>query len=77
MRSQAAAGGLAIGILVIGWVAGAIRGFGKYLPGEMITWGARLVLGDHTASWIALGTGLGVIVISLLAAWLVFRRQEL
>ncbi len=77
MRSQAAAGGLAIGILVIGWIAGAIRGFGKYLPGEMITWGARLVLSDHTASWIALGTGLGVIVVSLLAAWLVFRRQEL
>jgi ABC-2 type transport system permease protein len=77
MRSQAAAGGLAIGILVIGWIAGAIRGFGKYLPGEMITWGARLVLSDHTASWIALGTGVGVIVVSLLAAWLVFRRQEL
>jgi ABC-2 type transport system permease protein len=76
-RSQAAAAGMAFTILVIGWIAGAIRGFGKYLPGELNTWGARLVLGDHTASWIALGTALGVIVIALLAAWLVFRKQEL
>jgi ABC-2 type transport system permease protein len=76
-KSQAAAGGMTIAILVIGWIAGAIRGFGKYLPGEINTWGARLVLGDSTASWIALGTSFGVIFISLLAAWLVFRRQEL
>jgi ABC-2 type transport system permease protein len=76
-KSQAAAGGMAIGILVVGWIAGAIRGFGKYLPGEINIWGARLMLGDTTASWIALGTALGLIVISLLAAWLVFRQQEL
>jgi len=75
-RSQAAAAGIAIGLVVIGWVAGAL-GWGKYLPGELATWSGRLMHGDTTGSWIALGVSLGIIVVSLLASWLVFRRQEL
>lgn len=76
-KSQAAAGGIALGVLVLLGLIGAIPGFGKYLPGELITWGSRLVQGDVTASWSALGVSLGLIIVSLLAAWLVFRRQEL
>jgi ABC-2 type transport system permease protein len=76
-KSQAAAGGIALGLIVIPGSIGSILGLGKYLPGELITWGTRLMQGDTTTSWIALGITLGLIVITLLAAWLIFNRQEL
>jgi len=76
-RSQAAAVGIAIVLLVIGWLAGGVLGLGDYLPGELITWGMRLMQGDTTVSWVALGVSLGLIVAPLLAAGLIFRNQEL
>ena len=76
-NSQAAAAGIAFGIFAVGWIGGAIRGFGKYLPGELSTWGQRLVQGDTATSWIALGVSIGLIVVPLLAAWMIFKRQEL
>jgi ABC-2 type transport system permease protein len=76
-KSQAAAAGIAMGIIAIGWIVGAIRGLGKYLPGELNTWGQRLMQGDSTTSWVALGVSLALIVVPLLAAWMIFKRQEL
>jgi ABC-2 type transport system permease protein len=76
-KSQAAAGGVALGLLILLGLIGAIPALGKYLPGELITWGARLMQGDATTSWTALGISAGLIVVPLLAAWLLFNRQEL
>jgi ABC-2 type transport system permease protein len=76
-KSQAAAGGIALGLLVILNLVGAIPNLGKYLPGELISWGTRLMQGNASSSWAALGISLGLIVVSVLAAWLVFRKQEL
>ncbi len=76
-KSQGAAIGIAFGLLVIGWFAGGILRLGKYMPGELVTWGTRLMQGDGTASWVALGVSLGLIVIPLLLAGLIFRNQEL
>ena len=76
-KSQAAAGGIALGLLVVFGLVGAIPGLGEYLPGELITWGTRLMQGDTIASWSAFGISIGLIVVSLLAAWLIFRKQEL
>lgn len=76
-KSQAAAGGIAAGIIVSGLIIGAIRGLGKYLPGELITWGVRLMHGDTASSWLALAISLGLIIILLLAAWLIFKNQEI
>jgi ABC-2 type transport system permease protein len=76
-KSQIAAGGLAIVSMVIPGQIATLLGWGKYLPGELITWGARLMQGNTSASWIALGVSIGLIVMPLLAAWLVFIRQEL
>jgi ABC-2 type transport system permease protein len=76
-RSQAAAGGIALGLMALLGLVGAIPNLGKYLPGELITWGTRLMRGELTASWTAFGVSLGMIVFSLLAAWAIFRRQEL
>ena len=76
-RSQVVAGGAAIGALILFGLIGIIPAFAKYLPAELITWGTRLMMGDHTASWGALGVSLGLIVLPLVAAWLIFRKQEL
>jgi ABC-2 type transport system permease protein len=76
-RSQAAAGGSALGLMVVLGLISAIPGLGKYLPGELVTWGMRLMQGDTSTSWIAFGVSAVLIVISLVIAWLVFKRQEL
>jgi ABC-2 type transport system permease protein len=77
MKSQIAAGGLALGLIVVASALGSLLRLGKYLPGELISWGVRLMQGDTTAAWVALGVSLGLIVVPLLAASLVFRTQEL
>src|SRR4030066_1356771 len=41
-KSQAAAGGLTLGLMVLLGLIGALPGLGKYLPGELIAWGTRL-----------------------------------
>lgn len=76
-KSQVVAGGLAIVLFVILGAISSIGTLGKYLPGELINWGTRIMQGDITASWPAFGVSLGLIVASLLGGWLVFRRQEL
>jgi ABC-2 type transport system permease protein len=76
-KSQAAAGGIALGLMIILGLVGAIPGLGKNLPGELISWGTRLMQGDTSTSWTAFGVSLGLILVSLLAAWLIFRKQEL
>lgn len=76
-KSQAAAGGMAAGIIASGLIVGVIRGLGKYLPGELLTWGVRLMHGDTSFSWLALGISVGLIVVPLLAAWLIFKNQEI
>jgi|WetSurSiteA1Bulk_404760.scaffolds.fasta_scaffold01459_6 ABC-2 type transport system permease protein len=76
-KSQAAAGGVALGLLVVLGLVGAIPSLGKYLPGELISWSSRLMQGDTHNSWAALGVSVGLIAISLLASWLIFKKQEL
>jgi ABC-2 type transport system permease protein len=76
-KSQVAAGGIALGLMIFLGLVGAIPGLGKYLPGELITWGTRLMHGDTTASWTAFAVSSGLIVVPLLAAWLIFKNQEL
>jgi ABC-2 type transport system permease protein len=77
MNSQAAAGGMVVGIIMLGFILGAIRNMGRFLPGELNTWSIRLMHGSDKSSYIALGISLGLILISFLAAWLIFRNQEL
>jgi len=35
------------------------------------------MFGDTTTSWTAFGISIGLIVVPLLAAWLIFKNQEL
>ncbi len=75
-RSQAAAGGIAFGVLVVLAILGAIPQIGQYLPGELVTWAGRLIVGGASA-WPALAVSLGLIAAALAAAWWRFEGQEL
>lgn len=77
MRSQAAVVGLSFGVLLLLGIIGSLGTLGQYLPAQLVSWGAELMAGGTTAYWPALWISLGLIAASLLAAWLVFERQEL
>jgi len=76
-KSQAAAGGLALCLLFILGLIGSIPGLGEYLPGQLTTWGGELMAGKAEAFWPALWVSVGIIVVALMGARLIFERQEL
>lgn len=76
-KSQAAAGGLALCMLFILGLVGAIPGLGEYLPGQLITWGGELMSGKTEVFWPALWVSVGIIVFALMGAMFIFERQEL
>jgi ABC-2 type transport system permease protein len=76
-RSQALAGGLSLAALILLGLLGSLPGLGDYLPAKLVAWASVLATQPHPAAWPALWVSLGVILLSILGAWLVFRRQEL
>jgi len=76
-KSQVVSGALAFGFLVVLSALGAVPRLGDYLPGRLTTWAASLFAGGGDSAWPALAVSVGVIVAALLAAWLIFERQEL
>ena len=76
-KSQAAAGGLALCLLFILGLTGSIPGLGEYLPGQLLAWGGGLMAGKADAFWPALWVSVGIIVVALMGARLIFDRQEL
>jgi ABC-2 type transport system permease protein len=76
-RSQAAAAGLAFcGLVLLGGL-GALPRIGDYLPGKLFSWGTALLIGKADPAWPALWISLGLILVMLLAAGIIFRHQEL
>lgn len=76
-RSQAVAGGLAFGLLILLTLGGAMPVMGEYLPGQMLVWGTGLMAGNVATFWPAVGVSMGILLVSFLAAWRIFERQEL
>jgi ABC-2 type transport system permease protein len=76
-RTQGAAAWMAFAALVLVAGIGSLPRIGEYFPGQLFSWGASFVLGKGEPAWAALWVSLGIIVVSLVAAWQVFRRQEL
>ena len=76
-RSQVISGALAFGALVVLSILGAVPKLGDWMPGRLTTWAASLFAGGGDAAWAAVGVSVGLIVAALLAAWLIFERQEL
>jgi len=76
-KSQAVAAGLGIGAIAVLGALPSIPGLGRYLPGQLITWGTALFTDPSARSWPALGISLGLIAACLVAAWIILDRQEL
>ena len=76
-RSQAAAGGLAFGGLLLLALLGSLPGIGAYVPGRLLSWAATLMTGHPAAAWPALGMSLAIVVAALIGARASFERQEL
>jgi ABC-2 type transport system permease protein len=75
-RTQGAAAGLAFAGLVLVAGVGSLPRVGEYFPGRLFEWGMTLALGGSDPAWPAFWVSLGIIAAALLAAWRVFRRQE-
>lgn len=77
-RSQAIAGGLGLGFVLLLAAVSAIPVVGAHTPLALLSWGTGLALGRAAEPpWWPLASALGIILVSLFAAWIVFRRQEL
>lgn len=77
VRTQSAAAGMAFAALVLVAGIGSLPHIGEYFPGRLFSWGGTLVLGGGDPAWPAFWISLGLTAAALVAAWLVFRRQEL
>jgi ABC-2 type transport system permease protein len=75
--SQALAGGLALAAVAVLGILGSIPGMNEFVPGQLANWGAGLMAQTDESAWPALWVSIGLILASLVAGWLVLRRQEL
>jgi ABC-2 type transport system permease protein len=75
--SQAAAAGVALGVYLLISLFGNIPAISPYIPDRVVRWGISLFTDHPDPAWGALGVCLGLIVVCLTAACLIFRRQEL
>jgi ABC-2 type transport system permease protein len=76
-NSQAAAAGAGLGTYFLLSLIGSSPTLAIYIPGHLVTWAVSLFGGGTVPVWGSLVVCLGLIVICLTAACLVFRRQEL
>lgn len=75
-NSQGAAAGLAFGALIVIAGVGALPRMGEYFPGQLFGWGVSLMLGGTNTAWPAFWVSIGVIIVALLGAWQILKRQE-
>ena len=78
LRSQAAAAGLGLGVILVFSVLGSVPSIAQYFPDYLVVWGTSLLLGSPQINpWPALISSLGLILLSLVVAWWVLENQEL
>ena len=54
-KSSLAAGGIALGVIIVQGIFSAIPIIGKYMPGKLLSWGTDLLTGTNNQYWWALG----------------------
>jgi ABC-2 type transport system permease protein len=75
--SQAAVAGVALGVYLVISLLGNIPVVSPYIPDRVVAWGVSLFTGQAGPAWGSFRVCLGLIIICLTAACLVFKRQEL
>ena len=76
-KSQLAAGGLALVVLVGQALMVNIPRIGDYMPASLVGWGTGLLSGDEASAWGALRISLAIIIACLYLTWLKMRNKEL
>ncbi len=77
-RNQLAAGALGLVTIVVLSIVSSLPWVGKYLPGELISWGNSLITGEPaSAAWGAAAVTTALIVLSLYLAWTSLRKKEI
>jgi len=76
-RNQLVAGGLSLATIIVFSIASGLPWVGKYLPGELISWGNRLLSGETGVAWEAVAVAFALIVLSLYLAWTRLRTKEI
>jgi ABC-2 type transport system permease protein len=78
MKSQLAAGGLALAFIIFLSVISGLPWVGRYLPGQLINWGNRLVLNiPGKGEWGAVAVAALLVGLSVYFTWLSLRKKEL
>ena len=54
-KSSLAAGGIALGVIIVQGIISALPVIGKYMPGKLLDWGNNLLTGSDKSYWWALG----------------------
>lgn len=76
-RTQYIAIGMGFGALILFGIISAIPGWGVYTPDLLIANAGLIGSGKAAGNWEGLWISLGLIGLSTLGAWLVFRQQEI
>ena len=76
-RSQTAAAGASFAALLVLAALGAIPRLGEVLPGQLAAWAGSLYSLKPITAWPALWVSLGIIVVCLAAACILFEKQEI
>jgi ABC-2 type transport system permease protein len=76
-RTQYIAMGLSFGVVIVFGIVSAIPGMSSYIPDVLIVNASLLGMGQSPENWTGLWVSLGLVLGSMLGAWLVFRRQEI
>ncbi len=76
-KSQLAAGGLALVVLVGQAIMVNIPRIGAYMPSNLVSWGTGLLSGDIASAWGAVRISLAIIIACLYLTWLKVRNKDL
>jgi ABC-2 type transport system permease protein len=76
-RSQMAAGAVSLVCLIALTLTASLSIMKDYSPGALLGWAARVVGGETSHIWGALVVSLIVVVLTVIAAWQVFRKKEI
>jgi hypothetical protein len=63
--------------LILLSILASIPGWAAYLPDGLVSNAVQLMNGNPVSGWQSVWVSLGILVAALLAACLVFRRQEI
>jgi ABC-2 type transport system permease protein len=77
-KSQLAAGALGLVTIIVLSMVSALPWVGKYLPGELVSWGNHLLAGEPGGdAWGAVAVTAVLIAGSLYLAWTALRKKEI